>query len=271
MKKIITIFDGRNFSEGIFEFIKWQNATSPVLLTGVFLNAIDYATAWNYPMFLSGYLNTVVEDFDTIAANVQKFKNLCERNGIEYRVHEDIGTGVMELIRKETRFSDLLVMSGDFFYNDTFYIDPDSYLKDTLHESECPVLLLPDNFKAPVNNILAYDGSPASVYAIKQFSALFPAWRGNKTHIVYASTKGKEIPDRIYIEELAVRHFPNLIIDALQMDARKYFNTWLIDQQRSILVTGAYGRSSLSESLKNSFVSEIVMEHKIPVFVAHRH
>ena len=122
-----------------------------------------------------------------------------------------------------------------------------------------------------VNNILAYDGSASSVYAIKQFSTLFPAWRGNKTHIVYASVKGKEIPDRIYIEELAVRHFPNLIIDALQMDARKYFNTWLTDQPRSILVTGAYGRSSLSESLKNSFVAEIVMEHKIPVFVAHSH
>jgi hypothetical protein len=40
--------------------------------------------------------------------------------------------------------------------------------------------------------------------------------------------------------------------------------------QLFIFLTGAFGRRELSTLFKKSFLSEIIHEHQIPVFVAHK-
>jgi nucleotide-binding universal stress UspA family protein len=42
------------------------------------------------------------------------------------------------------------------------------------------------------------------------------------------------------------------------------------EQTEYMLVTGAYGRSELSNLFKKSFLSDVIGQHKIPVFVAHK-
>ena len=269
MKKIITVFDGSNFSETAFNFIDHLEMRKPALLVGIFLSSVDYSTVLGYPVGLGGYITAVADDYEVILKNIKKFKSICEKNGIEYRVHEDIGGGALELLKKETRFADLLVISNELFYRNTDDDHPGDYLKDVLQHSECPVLLLPEDFQFPNKTILAYDGSESSVYAIRQFSYLFPQLRGNKTRLVYASTKDEFIPDASLIEELVTRHFGDLSIQKLDIDPKKYFSTWIADRKNVILVTGAYSHSGFA-ALRKSFVSEIIADHRIPVFIAHK-
>ena len=81
-------------------------------------------------------------------------------------------------------------------------------MQEALHDIECPAVVVPENFDFPENNILAYDGSESSVFAIKQFAYLFPELASNNTILVFAKSKEvEELPDQDYIEELAARHY----------------------------------------------------------------
>ena len=67
-----------------------------------------------------------------------------------------------------------LFWAADLFIKNLSAEESDEYLKDALHASECPVLVVPEKFDFPESNILAFDGSESSVYAIKQFVYMFP-------------------------------------------------------------------------------------------------
>jgi hypothetical protein len=144
------------------------------------------------------------------------------------------------------------------------------YLMNAVHKAECPVLLVPEYFMFPQSNILAYDGSDSSIFAIKQFYYTFPELCDNATLLVYCEEKGEVIPEKENMYELASQHFSNLQILKLDGDPKKSFNKWILEKKNSILVSGAFGRSTLSQTFRKSFVSEIVKEHQLPVFIAHK-
>jgi nucleotide-binding universal stress UspA family protein len=274
MKKILLAFDGTHFSEGAFEFARNMNEQSPVLITGVFLPQINYANVWSYAEGVSGPLFIpLVEDeqAEAVQANITRFESLCRKNNIEYRVHKDFFDFGMPGLKKETRFADLLIVGSESFYENLGINQPNEGLKDALHASECPVLVVPEKFEFPESNILTYNGSDDSVYSIKQFAYLFPKLCSNKTLLVYAKEEtDQEFPDEAYIEELATRHFPDLTLLRLQISPKKFFNTWMSEQKGGILISGAYSRSVFSRIFKKSFVTDVIRDHKLPVFIAHR-
>ena len=105
---------------------------------------------------------------------------------------------------------------------------------------------------------------------MKQFAYLFPEFSDNETLLVYAKEEDEmDFPDETYIEELAGRHFANLTLMKLHVDPKKYFNAWIEDRKAAILVTGAFGRSGISEVFKRSFITEVIRDHQLPVFIAH--
>jgi hypothetical protein len=274
MKKILLAFDGTHFSKGAFEFAKHMNQRSPVLVTGVFLPQINYANVWSYAEGVSGPLFIPLlekEDAEAVQKNVAKFEFLCKKNNIEYREHKDFFDFALPGLKKETRFADLLIVGSESFYENLGTDHPNESLKDTLHASECPVLVVPEKFTFPESNILTYDGGDDSVYAIKQFAYLFPELCKNKTVLVYFKKDRKqEFPDEAEMEELVARHFPDLTLLKLQTDSRKFLSTWMNKQKSAILISGAYSRSVFSQIFKKSFVTEVIGKHKLPVFITHR-
>lgn len=270
MKKILLVCDGSNFSEGAFKMATYLQSLEPVLLTGVFLGAevfkYVYLDADYVAEDVAGILH---DDEEEISKSRERFTTLCRKHSIEYRVHEDISFYSLEDLKKETRFADLAIIGSEMFYRNFDDQQPNSYLIDTLHHAECPVLLVPEQFDTTSGNILAYDGSEASVYAIKQFANLFPELCNNTTLLVYATDDNKDIPDLPYIEELATRHFTHLSIFKLDIDPKEQFATWLSGRKNSILVTGSYGRSNLSNLFRRSFVTKAIEAHNVPVFITH--
>jgi hypothetical protein len=275
MKKVILAFDGGHFSEGAFEFARQMNMAQPILLTGIFLPQIDYANLWSYANGSSGTLFIpMVEDqeVDIIEQNMIRFQKLCAANNIDNRLHKDFYDFTLPALKKECRFADLVILGSESFYKNFGQEEPNDYLKDALHAAECPVIVVPEKTSYPETNILAFDGSASSVFAIKQFAYLFPDLCQNKTLLIYAKNReeGIQFPDEEYIEELAARHFSDLSLFKLDFNPRKYLANWLADKENAILVTGAFGRSFFSRLFKPSFVSEIINAHKVPVFIAHR-
>ena len=274
MKKILLAFDGTHFSEGCFEFARHMNEQSPILAVGVFLPQVNYANVWSYAEGVAGSLFIPLletEDTITVQRNIARFESLCKKNGMEYRTHKNFSDFALPMLKKETRFADLLIIGSESFYENLGIDRLNESLKDTLHDSECPVLVVPEKFEFPGSNILAYNGTDDSVYAIKQFTYLFPEFCRNKTLLVYAREEHeKEFPDVVYIEELATRHFPDLTLFRLPVNPKQFFEKWANGKKASMLISGAFNRSIFSLIFKKSFVTDVIRDHKLPVFIAHR-
>ena len=270
MKKIILALDGNNFSEGAFEFASSLNKKERILLTGVFLSQVEAKNLWAYAVGIPPAVVPILEEDTTVVdETVERFKDLCELNSISCKVHEDYYGFAIPELQRETRFADILLLGSQTFYHNLGG-DINDYLINALHKSECPVLLVPENFAFPQSNVLAYDGSNSSIYAIKQFYYTFPELCDNPTLLVYCEERDEVIPEKENMYELAAQHFSNLQILKLDGDPRKSFNKWISQKKNSILVSGAFGRSVFSQTFRKSFVSDIVKEHQLPVFVAHK-
>jgi hypothetical protein len=218
-------------------------------------------------------LAPVIESSDTekYAVCRKTFIENCEKSQIEFRVHEDLKDFSLAELKKESRFADLLIIGSEAFYENIGTEEPNIYLQEALHDIECPAVVVPEKYAFPENNILAYDGSESSVFAIKQFAYLFPEFASNNTILVFAKSKEvEELPDQDYIEELAARHFTNLTLERIQLDPVKFFDSWLLENQKAILISGAFGRSDISRLIRKSFIVEMLMDHRMPVFIAHK-
>ncbi|HET9744712.1 MAG TPA: hypothetical protein VFP97_03300, partial [Chitinophagaceae bacterium] len=171
MKKILLVFDGTNFSNGAFEFVRRLNEKNKILVIGVFVPQVNYANMWSY----AGTAGTVgtpgsiplIEDDEAeqIGKNIERFQQLCENNHIEFRIHKDYYDFALPELKEETRFADVVVLGSESFYANIGTGEPNDYLKMALHDVECPVVIVPEKFSFPENNILSYDGSESSVYA----------------------------------------------------------------------------------------------------------
>lgn len=272
MKKILFALDDNHFSQNAFEFVRQLNENEPVLVTGIYIPAFVNDLAWTTPtgddaLFVPRLL---AEDETMIRGNIQDFKEACEKSHIECRVHGDVGYSIVEGVQKETRFADLFVIGFESYYK----YSGEEYVHDELRQivqtSECPVLLVPEQATFPDNVVVAYDGSASSVYAMKMFSYVLPSFTSMKTLVAHADIHATSLPDEDYVKELAARHFEDLTFSVLEFEPRKYFITWLEDRPNTMLVTGSYGRSELSQLFRKSFIAELLKNHHIPVFITHK-
>ena len=274
MKKIMIAFDGTRFSDGAFEFARRLNELQPILLTGVFIPQAAYANLWSYTGALSGpalFSMKGEEDTESLQENINQFTSRCQQYHISYKVHKDFFDFALTELKRETRFADLLIISIEKFLENVIGGESEFYMREALHASECPVIIVPENYEFPERNVLAYDGSESSVFAIKQFAYLLPEMSNNETLLVYSKQeKESAFPHEIYIEELAAQHFKDLDLLKIDVNPKKFFNGWLNENRKVILVTGSYGRSTFSELFRKSFVADVISGHRIPVFIAHK-
>ena len=277
MKKVLVAFDGSNFSEGAFEFARRLNELEPILVTGVFMPQVEYANLWSYAAAANANVGTSYiplieeEESDLVKLNIERFEELSQKNGITYRVHRDFFDFALPELKKESRFTDVIILSGELFYKGVLESNRFLYLKDAIHVTESPIIIVPEKYEFPTTNVLAYDGSEESVYAIKQFAYVFPELAKNPTLLVYAQNDlAADFPSKQQIVELATQHFKDLTFYKLELNPKKFFNTWITDRKGSILISGSLSRSGISQLFKKSFVSDIIPDHKIPVFIAHK-
>lgn len=273
MKKVLMLIDGSNFSESAFNYAAQLNESEQILLTGLFLPSVDYTDINVYYIgWMTGPMYPPSLDTDPvmIASSIEKFKALCTKHKIEYRIHDGITGSITDGIKKESRYADLIILSGALFYQSLGERGQKEYMEDAIHYAECPLIVVPELFDFPKSIVIAYDGSEESMFAIKQFAYILPEFKDVKTLIVYASVKEDEIPDLPFIEEFAARHFSDLTFFKLNADAKKYFNTWLTDYGNALLISGSYGRSLASELFNRSFLDDVLNDHKLPLFIAHK-
>src|SRR4051794_7587361 len=119
MKKILIAFNGSCYPEAALDFSRELNKSQPVLLTGVFIPQATYSYLWSGSVALAGSLfPPLAEEVSNEVAEInhRKFESFCTTNNIRHVIHNDIYDFALPELVKETRFSDLLIVQSEEFY-----------------------------------------------------------------------------------------------------------------------------------------------------------
>jgi hypothetical protein len=278
MEKILLAIDAINPDKNALEFACYLGRLTKSKIIGVFLENL---VAEERPVLKKMHGMTYVDweldkesdehkaKMEEIEKSISFFKNGCVNREVSYRVHRDRGIPVSELVA-ESRFADLLVIDAQTSFNKQFEGNPTEYVRDVLKKAECPVIIAPENFERVDEIIFAYNGSASSVFAIKQFTYLFPQLHNKKVSIIQVNDTGEwNDPDKYKFREWLNEHYADLHFEALKGETNAKLLDHLIGRENVILIMGAYGRSALSQFFKRSRADLLIKIVSHPIFITH--
>lgn len=278
MKKYLAVFDGYKISKSTLAYAQEVAYTANAHLVGVFLDEFFYRT-YNIAKILktTDKPDEIIKQLDEKDKRkrdeaVRIFEQSCGKAKISFSVHRDKNVAIQEL-KHESMFADLIIISEHETFTRYKQKPPTRFMKDLLADVQCPVLVLPGNYK-PIDKItLLYDGGPSSLYAVKMFSYLL----GNYNDVpveVFTVKKESEgslrLPDNKLMREFIKRHFPKAEYKIAKGDAEEQVLGYLENhEENELVVLGAYRRSEISRWFKTSMADILMSELDIPLFIAH--
>jgi len=272
MKRILFVCTGEKLPAGAVAFLQSIQDQEPICLEGLFFCPLDYdqlATVSHVPG-VAPYLQLRDKEINTVNRLKESFTSECQAHYMKCHIHENDERWDKTLFAKESRFSDLVVISGELFCEDAGMKQPNTFLEEALHASECPVMVVPEKYIPVEHLVIAYDSSKDSLFAIKQFCYLFPHLTDFPTEMVYVKDEASDhIPDIELLRQFSRWHFNSMGFSKLHFNATRYFTSWIGEKHSVMLITGAFGRSAFSYVAKRSFAELAIREHAMPVFIAH--
>lgn len=196
---------------------------------------------------------------------VSHFSDACIYRESAYAVHSKIYVSVDELL-KETQFADLLLLRPDLSETNHAYACPSKLVKFILEHAACPVMLVPRSFNALDEIVFTYDGSKSSVFAIKQFTYLFPDIKSLKKVKLLLVNDFVKVPS---MQEWLGAHYPQAEILFLEGGTTEQLIRNLLPRNSSIVVMGAYSRAAFSMLMKKSNADPLMDMLESPIFIAH--
>ncbi len=272
MKKILFVGAGQGFPNGAFEFLRSLRQYEPLSVTGLFFSPIEYGPIVAASEIPAGspYARLREKEKKIVEDSKALFALNCSKNHIKYHIHENEEQWEKDILGKESRFSDLVLLSGELFYPDISTDQPNSFLQEALHVTECPMLIIREDYALLERLVFAYDGSKASLHAMKQFCYLLPQFTDLPTEIINVKNDiTQEIPDIEKLRAYASLYFNSLSFSKLNFDAESSFAAWIGNKQHALLLSGSFGRSLFSYLARRSFVGKVIHDNKMPVFIAH--
>ena len=277
MKKIIAAFDGLKYSESTKGYALYLAKQTNTHLVGIFLDDPLYRSYKIYELVLKeGASDDKIKiyeakDKETRAAAAKHFEAACQNSGLEYSIHHDYGIAIQEL-KHESIYADLLIINSKETL--THYTEklPTRFIRDILGDAQCPVLIVPEKYDPIQKIILLYDGEPSSVYAIKIFSYLLPQLKHMDTEVLSVNPVDStlQLPDNKLMQEFMKRHYPNATYTIMKGNAEDEIVKYLEkSNQNSLVVLGAYRRSTVSRWFRESMADILMKEVKLPLFIAH--
>ncbi len=277
MQKIIVAFDGLKYAQASQDYSIYLAKLTGAHLVGVFLDDPTYSSYRMHELVTKEAVSEAKirqlnkKDEATRRAAAQQFEAACKKEGLHFSVHHDHHIALQDL-KHESIYADLLIMSASETL--THYKEklPTRFIRDMLVDIQCPVLLVPPQFKPFEKLVMLYDGEPASVQAIKMFGYLLPRLITLDIEVVTVNPVGSglHVPDNKLIREYMKRHYPRAKFTVLK-GYPEYEIVKHLDgaAAQSLVVLGANRRGMVSRWFRESMADILMKEVKLPVFITH--
>ena len=278
MKKISAVFDGLRFANSTLAYGINLAEHSQSKLSGVFLESFLYHSYRLTDLIGTQGLSQVkmkhllVKDSETRVKSADFFEQACKKAHINYIVHHDPGLSVPEVIR-ESIYSDLLLIGSGETLSHFPDQHPTHFIRELLAGTQCPVLIIPSEYRDIEKVILLYDGKPAAAYAIKMFNYLMPWLRNKTTEVVSVAVEESTValPEETFVKEFIACHYPAAIHTWLHGDPENELAYYLkAGKKNCLIVLGAYHRTDVSRWFKSSMADRLMKDLDLPLFIAHQ-
>ncbi len=266
MRKILLALNDHDVKTPAIDFASYIAKLTRSSVTGVFLEK-------NYK---KEYAETLVLNEDSreyeqvlpgvVKSNMQLFENRCINNYAPYSIHKLNGNPTRAIIH-ESLFADVIITDG----NESFAeIDgwPSVFVKDLLENARCPVMIAPFSFDEISEIIFSYDGTDSSIFAMKQFTYLFPEFSDKRITLLQVLHEGDEdITEKEKVKEFLMTHYQGVHYTTLRGEAEMELFKTFLTQRNKLMVMGAYGRKRL---IGHSTADILLKTADIAMFIAHR-
>lgn len=279
MEKILIAIDAAGIERNAIEFACYLGRLTRSKITGVFLenmlatNDRALQEAGDHDgrkPLLGNRIENYKNRKELIERNIETFKEKCISEETVCHVHRNRGLPEKEMV-KESRFADLLVIDPETSFTPSYRGAPTAFTRYVLKNAECPVVIAPKSFTGFDEIVFAYDRSPSSVFAMKQFTYLFPQLHNKKVTILQVSENGQwQDEDKYIFSEWLKDHYGDLHFEALKGDTDTALLDYLLRRKSIFLIMGAYGRNNLSLVFKHSRARLLIATVNLPIFIAHR-
>jgi hypothetical protein len=278
MEKILLAIDAINPDTSAMDFACYIARLTHSKITAVFLENL---VADNSPVLTHAYgtpyVDWVLDENSpeyrdkktTIEKNIELFKQSCENRCIQYNLHRDRNLPANEIIN-ESRYADLIIVDAAMSFNKRFEGTPTEFVKDVLKEAECPVIIAPESFEGIDQIVFAYNDTKSCVFAIKQFTYLFPMLKDKKAIVLQINEEGVWADkDKYIFKEWLQDHYSDIVFEAFKGDTDDKLFDYLFKKKNVFIVMGAYGRTSLSRFFHHSHADRIIKTVTQPIFISH--
>lgn len=278
MENILLALDATNIDMSALDFACYLGRLTRSKVTGVFLeNLVADEKPVLAKMHGVRYLDWEIDESSPemqekrrcIEANIALFSEACEKRSVGYAIHRNDGVPAKEMIT-ESRFADVIVTDAATSFKKVFEGSPTHFVKDLLKDAECPVIIAPERFDAIDEIVFTYDGSASSVFAMKQFTYLFPELEDKKVTVFHVNEEAVWSEDeKKQLTSWVKNHYSAVGFDSRGGDATYELLAYLFLKKNIFIVMGAYGRSAFSRYFKHSTADILLKTITQPIFIAH--
>jgi hypothetical protein len=128
---------------------------------------------------------------------------------------------------------------------------------------------LPEKLKSIRKLTITYDGRKESMFALKQFSYLFPQLTALPTEIVYLSEEERDdVPKTKLLKEYVSNHFSSVNITKVFINPKNDLARWAAMHEDVLVIAGSYSRNRL-DSIPDSFIDPILEMKQLPGLITH--
>ncbi|RPE08075.1 universal stress protein [Chitinophaga lutea] len=277
MKKILFLADAQKFNAGTLDFASFLCRLQQSSLTGVFVESTGqdphYAVLHQdivYGGVMVG-IETPVEQLkeERIRKNIAFFENSCINRGLAFETRS-ISAHALEQVLLESRYADLILIDPAMCFDDISSTSPNTFVRKVLAQSECPAIIMPEHFTGLEEIIFAFDGSPSSVFAIRQFTLNFPQLAGKPVSVVTANAaKLVTAEEKQKMQDWLERYYRHVSFHTIEGESRSGLLEYVLGRENAMVIMGAYGRGTLSSFFSSSHADRLARYASKALFISH--
>lgn len=260
MRKVLLLSSEQSLSRNSLDFAFFLGNGKGYHLKGLFFSGLSDSSSSD--MDLDVDVATI-----TTAPAIAEFESATRVKGFHHSV-KSLENDIFQEICEESKFADVLVCDASLSpVNSGLGLSP--FVRKVLAESKCPVVVAPVQFDELEEIIFTYDGSDTSMYAIKQFTYLFPDYNEIPVSVLRVMPSGYDNTEKQdKLVDLLKYHYNSISFTTLEGDeAEIELFRQFIGKKNTMLVMGAYGRKMI---LNERSTADILLRNiDTPMFIAH--
>ena len=276
LRSVLVGVDGSGYSTAAVELgIQWAQRSGAVLVGLGIIDAPTISKPEPVPIGGSAYkahhdASLLTDASHKVGQFLEHCAQRCAEASVACQILQDVGLPAEQILLEAQRYDLILLGQHTFFHFETQQ-QPDYTLQVVLKQSPRPVVAVPATLPEGRVVVVAYDGSLHAARALQMLQVL--GLEGSQEVHVVCVDPAQEHADRCVERAGAFLHSHHIVAQAYARATAAAPAHVLLEHvhqvQASLLVMGAYGRSTLREFFGGSTTRTMLRESPVPLFLYH--